>query len=98
MVGAMKSTFVQPISRLMVTGTATLALTVAPTVLGNHATAEPQARPCYNGVSPLNPYAQSCTIPGPQNKIRGSAPDPNALIACRGFSGCLSWYVNGPTP
>jgi hypothetical protein len=92
----MKNTFGRRISRLIITGTAALAFTVAPTVLLNHSTAEPQARPCYNGVTPLNPYIPSCTIPGPQNKIRGSAPDPNAIIACRGFPGCLSWYVNGP--
>ncbi len=51
------------------------------------------AQPCYNGVIPWAPYVQSCTLPGPQDaKVRGSAPDANAIIA----SGCLSWYVNGP--
>lgn len=51
---------------------------------------------CYNGVPVLNPYAQSCTVPGPVKKVRGSAPDANAIIACRHHPGCLSWYVNGP--
>jgi hypothetical protein len=55
-----------------------------------------QAYPCYNGTTRYNPYIPSCTIPGPTNKIRGSAPDANAIIACRGIPGCLSWYVNNP--
>jgi hypothetical protein len=55
------------------------------------------AQPCYNGVTPGQPFVPSCTIPGPQgSKIRGSGPDANAIIACRNFPGCLSWYVNGP--
>jgi hypothetical protein len=93
----MKSTFVRRISRLIVTGTAALAFTVAPTVLLNHTTAEPSARPCYNGVVPWAPYIPSCTLPGPQGpRVRGAAPDANAIIACRDHPGCLSWYVNGP--
>jgi len=56
----------------------------------------PSAQPCYNGVTVLNPYARSCTLPGPVHKIPGSAPDANAIIACRGIPGCLAWYVNGP--
>jgi hypothetical protein len=35
-------------------------------------------------------------VPGPVKKVRGSAPDANAIIACRHHPGCLSWYVNGP--
>jgi hypothetical protein len=58
-------------------------------------TAESQAQ-CYPGVIPGNPYAPSCTLPGNPNKIRGSAPDPAAIIACRNFPGCLSWYINNP--
>ncbi len=84
------------VSRLIVAGAAALALTVAPTVVLNHTTAEPQAQPCYNGVIPGNPYAPSCTLPGNPNKIRGSAPDPAAIIACKNFPGCLSWYINNP--
>jgi hypothetical protein len=90
------STFRRPTLRLIVTAAAALAFAVAPTVLLSHTTAQPQAQPCYNGVVPGNPYVPSCTIPGPQNKIRGSAPDPAAIIACRNFPGCLAWYVNGP--
>ena len=55
-----------------------------------------QADGCYNGVTVLNPYGKSCTLPGPVSKIRGSAPDANAIIACRHHPGCLSWYVNNP--
>jgi len=84
------------ISRLVITGAAALAFTVAPTVLLNGTTAQPQAQPCYNGVVPGNPYVKSCSLPGPQNKIRGSAPDANAIIACKDWPGCLSWYINGP--
>jgi hypothetical protein len=84
------------IVRLVVTGAAAVALLGAPTVLAGHDATEPVAQPCYNGVVPGNPYAPSCTLPGPQNKIRGSAPDPAAIIACRNFPGCLSWYINGP--
>lgn len=84
------------ISRLVITGAAALAFTVAPTVLLSGTTAQPQAQPCYNGVVPGNPYVKSCSLPGPQNKIRGSAPDANAIIACKDWPGCLSWYINGP--
>ncbi|MDT5018400.1 MAG: hypothetical protein QOD39_4560 [Mycobacterium sp.] len=76
-----------------------LALFAAPAVvMGAQGADNPQpvAQRCYNGVTLLNPWAQSCTIPGPTNKIRGSAPDANAIIACRGIPGCLSWYVNNP--
>lgn len=83
---------------LFATGAAAFALLVTPSAV--QATQDTDnMRPvaqCYPGVTPGNPYAPSCTLPGNPNKIRGSAPDPNAIIACRGFSGCLSWYVNGP--
>ena len=51
---------------------------------------------CYNGVIPLDPYIQSCTLPSNQSHVRGAAPDANAIIACRNHPGCLSWYVNNP--
>jgi hypothetical protein len=71
--------------RFVVTGAAALAFVGAPTVL------------CYNGVMPWAPFVPSCTLPGPQNgRVRGAAPDANAIIACRNHPGCLSWYVNGP--
>ncbi|ULE35548.1 hypothetical protein K3G64_07245 [Mycobacterium sp. IDR2000157661] len=55
-----------------------------------------QARPCYPGVLPGNPWVPSCNF-GPRGpKVRGGAPDQSAVIACRDIPGCLSWYVNGP--
>jgi hypothetical protein len=83
--------------RFVVTGTAALAFAIAPAVLGNQGGVEQTAQPCYNGVLPWGPFVPSCTLPGPQgSKVRGSAPDANAIIACRNHPGCLSWYVNGP--
>ena len=51
---------------------------------------------CYSGVTVLDPYGSSCTLPGPVGKVRGSAPDANAIIACRHHPGCLATYINGP--
>jgi hypothetical protein len=83
--------------RLVVTGAAALAFLIAPTVLLGESNAQQTAQPCYNGVLPWGPNVPSCTLPGPQNgRVRGSAPDANAIIACRHHPGCLSWYVNGP--
>ena len=84
--------------RTLVTGAAALAVVAAPTavVMFTGTGAGYEAQPCYNGVTRYNPYGKSCTIPGPSNKIRGSAPDANAIIACRNIPGCLSWYVNNP--
>ena len=80
------------------TAAAALAFIIAPTAVlmsSDDGTAA-RADGCYNGVPVLNPYVQSCTLPGPVNKIRGSAPDANAIIACRHHPGCLSYYVNYP--
>ena len=81
-------------------GAAALTFLVAPSALmaaqdtdDSRSVARP---PCYMGTTFPNPWGRSCTIPGPVNKIRGSAPDANAIIACRGIPGCLSWYVNNP--
>jgi hypothetical protein len=91
------STFGRRIVRLVVTGVAALAFLIAPTVLLTQSSVHQTARPCYNGVVPGAPFLPSCTLPGPQGgKVRGSAPDANAIIACRNLPGCLSWYVNGP--
>jgi hypothetical protein len=85
---------------MIVTGAAAAAFAAAPTAVLTFATDGPtvqnQADPCYNGVIPWNPYIQSCTLPGPTNKIRGSAPDANAIIACRNHPGCLPYYINNP--
>jgi hypothetical protein len=84
--------------RFVITGAAALAFTVAPTALmaSSNSAVQHDARPCYNGISPGNPYVPSCTVPGPKNKIRGSAPDAAAIIACKNYPGCLSWYINNP--
>lgn len=57
--------------------------------------------PCYNGVTPWNPYANNCAIPFRPPHVRGGAPDQTALINCSVGSQalrawCLSQYVNGP--
>jgi hypothetical protein len=75
-------------------GAAVVAFGIAPTITStNVATA---AGGCYNGVTVLNPYGNSCTLPGPVSRVRGSAPDANAIIACRHHPGCLATYINGP--
>jgi hypothetical protein len=89
------STFGRRVLRLVVTGAPAFAFLIAPALFVSAPPAS--AQPCYNGVLPGQPFLPSCTIPGPQGpKIRGSAPDANAIIACRNLPGCLSWYVNGP--
>jgi hypothetical protein len=84
------------IARLVVTGSAAVAVVAAPTALVGQSTPEQTAVPCYNGVIPGQPFLPNCSLPGPTNKIPGSAPDANAIIACRHLPGCLAWYVNGP--
>jgi hypothetical protein len=72
-------------------------LSVAP--VASTDTAVPSA-PCYDGVTPWNPYANNCAIPFRPPHIRGAAPDQTALINCSVGSQaarawCLSQYVNG---
>ena len=60
---------------------------------------QPPLAPCYNGVTPLNPYVDNCGIPRPP-RVNGSAPDQTALLNCSVGSAllraqCLSAYVNG---
>jgi len=91
------STFGRRIVRFLITGAAALAFLVAPTVLFAGTAPKATAQPCYNGVLPWGPFVPSCTLPGPQGpRVRGAAPDANAIIACRNHPGCLSWYINGP--
>ncbi|MFM9033331.1 MAG: hypothetical protein ACKOQ4_03460 [Mycobacterium sp.] len=56
--------------------------------------------PCYDGIVPLNPYANNCALPQRPPHVLGSAPDQTALINCSVGSPllraqCLSAYVNG---
>ncbi len=60
------------------------------------------AAPCYNGITPFNPYADNCALPQRPPRILGSAPDQTALLNCSVGSKtlravCLSQYVNGGT-
>ena len=61
--------------------------------------------PCYNGITPFNPYVDNCAIPSRPPHILGAAPDQTAILNCSvgGSSAlralCLSQYVNGgPLP
>ncbi len=91
------STIRRRIMRLLVGGAAAVALASTPAAVITVNAPQASAGPCYNGVIPGMPYLPSCTLPGPTApRVRGSAPDANAIIACRNLPGCLSWYVNGP--
>lgn len=83
-------------ARVLAAGAAAVGLFVAPTVLIDQPAAQHEAAPCYDGIAPGNPYVTSCNFGPRPPKVRGGLPDQNAVIACRGFPGCLSWYINGP--
>ena len=56
--------------------------------------------PCYNGITPFNPYVDNCSIPSRPPHILGAAPDQTAILNCSVGSQllraiCLSQYVNG---
>ena len=88
------STIGRRLMRLVLSGLAAFALLAAPAALFSDSAS---AQPCYNGFIPGAPFIPSCTLPGPQGpRVRGQAPDANAIIACRHLPGCLAWYVNGP--
>ncbi len=60
----------------------------------------PPSAPCYNGITPLDPYANICSFPFRPPRVRGSAPDQTALLNCSVGSEvlraqCLSQFVNG---
>ncbi|MGV9803641.1 hypothetical protein ACWDTP_36905 [Mycobacterium sp. NPDC003449] len=79
------------------TAAAAFALLAGPTAVLSQSTPVPQAQPCVNGVIPYNPYVVNCNLPPRVTpKVRGSAPDAGAIIACRHKAWCLSDYVNGP--
>jgi hypothetical protein len=95
--GLHMSTIRRRILRLTITGAGALAVLIGPAAFFADTAPQATAQPCYNGVIPGAPFLPSCTLPGPQGpRVRGSAPDANAIIACRNLPGCLSWYVNGP--
>ena len=86
----------------LILGAAALAasvLSVAPV-----ASADPgpvPTAPCYNGITPFNPYVDNCAIPSRPPHILGAAPDQTAILNCSvGGSQalralCLSQFVNG---
>lgn len=56
--------------------------------------------PCYNGLTPLNPYVDNCGLLPRPPRVLGSAPDQTALLNCSVGSKvwraqCLSQFVNG---
>lgn len=85
-------------ARIAVGGAAAFALLLGPTAVAGIAFDQPShvAQGCYNGVMPLAPGLQSCSLPSVQPRVAGAAPDAGAIIACRHHPGCLSWYVNTP--
>jgi hypothetical protein len=87
-----------PITRIIVGTAAAFALIMGPTALAGATSEQPTqvAQGCYNGVMPLAPGLQSCSLPAAQPRVAGAAPDAGAIIACRHHPGCLSWYVNTP--
>ncbi|MGB8406534.1 MAG: hypothetical protein WCE30_20965 [Mycobacterium sp.] len=80
--------------RQLLTGAVAMGLVLAPapaSIQTAHADGG-----CTNGVTPWNPYVANCALGPRPPKIRGSAPDASAIIACRHKPGCLATYVNGP--
>lgn len=75
---------------------AAFALIAGPSAVLSQTAPAAQAQPCVNGVVPGNPYIVNCNLPSRTPKVRGAAPDAGAIIACRHWPGCLSWYVNNP--
>ncbi|BBX28012.1 hypothetical protein [Mycolicibacterium alvei] len=93
------STSRQRILRPILLGAAALSVVIAPTAVSGQVSpgpAETRADPCVNGVIPWNPYVVNCNLQPRPPRVRGSAPDAGAIIACRDRPGCLAWYINGP--
>ncbi len=77
---------------------AAAALFAAP--LASAAPGPMPSAPCYNGVTPFNPYVDNCSIPSRPSRVPGSAPDQTAILNCSVGSRtwraiCLSQFVNG---
>jgi len=83
-------------------GAAALAVAVLPAMPVASADSGPvPSSPCYNGVTPWNPYVDNCGIPSRPPRVIGSAPDQTALLNCSVGNNriaralCLSQFVNG---
>lgn len=79
-------------------GAATLTFIAAPPAQAGPA--QTPAAPCYNGITPFNPYIDNCAIPNRPPRVMGSAPDQTALLNCSVGGAawravCLSQFVNG---
>lgn len=76
-------------------------LTAAPVLLlAPGAAPAAVAAPCYNGITPFNPYVDNCSIPNRPPRVMGSAPDQTAILNCSVGGAawravCLSQFVNG---
>ena len=86
----------QPLLRWLTTGAAALAFAMAPTAILTSSNVSTQADGCYNGVTRLNPYASSCTLPGPVKRSAALRLTPMPASLARHQPGCLASYVNGP--
>ncbi len=84
---------------LVVSGIALAAVCWAAAPVAYAGPAQPLT-PCFNGLTPFNPYVDNCGIPYRPPHAVGAAPDQTALLNCGVGSQllraiCLSQYVNG---
>ena len=84
------------ILRPIVSGAVAVSLTTIGAAYIDDTHPTTQADGCTNGVTPWNPYVGNCALGPRPPKIRGSAPDASAIIACHHKPGCLANYVNSP--
>ncbi len=88
----------------VILGSAALAVSVLLAAPAASADSGPvPAAPCYNGLTPFNPYVNNCAIPYRPHRVLGSAPDQTALLNCSVGSQalralCISQFVNGGPP
>ncbi|MGV1006858.1 MAG: hypothetical protein ACOYEV_19305 [Candidatus Nanopelagicales bacterium] len=76
------------------------AATAVVTATPASADAPAPSAPCYNGITPMNPYVDNCGIPNRPPRVLGSAPDQTAILNCSVGGAawravCLSQFVNG---
>ena len=92
------------ITALAALGAAAAAAAVAAAPITSAGPGPAPSAPCYNGLTPFNPYVDTCAIPNRPSRVLGSAPDQTALLNCSVGGAawravCLSQFVNGgPLP